>query len=159
MFTQKMKRLGIAVITAAIMITVALSVAAKNRRLSPADNCSIYYNDSDLQFESGYIRATGYGYYVCGVPNDSYMTNTTIHSVNVHLYSSSVNSSYHHAAVCTRSYNGDDMNCVYSDNTTANGERTLSISGLNLSGYGAYETHVIGNMDNQDKLRLIYVTE
>ena len=147
------------VATASLVITMATSVFAKERRLSPPDNCSITSNDPDLYFSTaGYLYASNFGYYVCVIPNDSYFTNTAINRINVHVYnSSSTNSVY--ARPCVRDFNSNDVYCETGKSTAVAGERTLSWTGVNFAGYLTYATYVYGYLYSGDRLRLIWASE
>jgi hypothetical protein len=159
MIKNKMKLFGISIAAVSLVIMTALPVSAKSRRLTPADNCSIAFNDPDLRFSTGsYLYATGTGSYVCGIPNDTYMGNSDIYKINAHFYNSSSVSSTLSAKVCTRSYQGDTTDCEVSKSTTTTGEVYLSWTGVTLTKY-ADATYLFGTLSTGDRLRLIWVTE
>jgi hypothetical protein len=159
MNSKKTKLLGLSVVATALVAMMAFNISAKERRLSPPDNCSIVSNDSDLYFSTGgYLYAENFGYYVCGIPNDSYFNNTEIKRINIHLYNYSSSNSVS-ARPCVRDYNSNDVYCEPSKSTTAAGEVRLSWTGVNFANYLTYETYVYGTMYTGDRLRLIWASQ
>lgn len=159
MFKNNQKLAAIAITAASLATFTASSASAKVRRLAPQDNCSVTSNSTNLYFNSsGLLWGTDLGYYTCGIPNDSYMTNTAIDKINVHLYNSTQQDSTVWARPCARDYNGDDTDCEAGKSTTTIGEVTLSWTGVSFE-YSSYATYVYGYLYNGDFLRLIWVSE
>jgi hypothetical protein len=137
------KLIGIGLFSAVTVMVMALPASAKWRRLTPADNCSMINNNSDLEhYTGGWIRGTtsNEGWCVCGIPNEVCAT------------------------PCHFDYDSSSFGCLELECTSTAGEVTISwddtaLGAWDNSTYLGWTSTVQGYIYSGDFLRLIYLSD